>query len=238
VRYSNGVQALTHITFEISGGDFVGLLGPNGAGKSTLIGAMLGLIPPSCGEVALFGEPISPTNLRKVGYVPQATQLSIIDFPATVFETVLLGRIPHLGGFKRFGKKDNERVEEALRLLEIFTLKGRKLNQLSYGQLQRVLVAKALVTDPELLLLDEPTSGADVHSKREFFALLKKINEEEGTAILLSSHDVGAVTRLVKRLMCINNTLFFCDVRSKFTREFLDRAYNYPVTLIEHDSHA
>jgi zinc transport system ATP-binding protein len=84
--------------------------------------------------------------------------------------------------------------------------------------------------------LDEPTSGADVHSKREFFELLRKINEEHGTAIVLSSHDVGAVTSLVKRVMCINNTLFFCDVKSKFTHEFLDRAYNYPVTMIEHGS--
>lgn len=170
--------------------------------------------------------------------MPQAAQSSIVDFPATVFETVLLGRIPRARLFQRLGSQDRRKAEVCLDALEILTLRERKLSQLSFGQLQRVLVAKALASDPDLLLLDEPTSGADVHSKRDFFDLLKRINKEHATAIVLSSHDVSAVTSMARRMICINSALFFCDVKSKFTREFLDLTYNYPVSMIEHGPHA
>ncbi len=238
VQYPNGVRALEQITLTIEEKDLIGLIGPNGAGKSTLLNVILGLTQPTSGTVKLFGEPISPRNLRKIGYVPQTVQSSIADFPATVFETVLLGRIPRAGLFHRLGKEDYRKVEESLELMEIADLRARKLGQLSGGQLQRVLVAKALTLDPELLLLDEPTSGADVHSKTAFYELLKRVNEEHGTAVLLSSHDVGTVTSLVKRVVCINSVLFFCGLKSEFTPKVLSQTYNYPVAVIEHDTHS
>lgn len=237
VQYSNGVRALDHVTLTIEEKDLVGLIGPNGAGKSTLLNVILGLTKPTSGTVKLFGEPIASASLRKVGYVPQTVQSSIADFPATVFETVLFGRIPRARLFRPFGQDDYKKVEESLDLMEISDLRRRKLDQLSGGQLQRVLVAKALTLDPELLLLDEPTSGADVHSKTEFYDLLKSVNEDRGTTVLLSSHDVGTVTKLVKRVVCINSVLFFCGLKSEFTPSILNKTYNYPVTVIEHGTH-
>lgn len=237
VQYPNGVRALDHINLTIDEKDLVGLIGPNGAGKSTLLGVILGLIRPTSGLVKLFDEPISSSNLRRVGFVPQTVQSSIADFPATVFEAVLFGRIPRARRLHRLGKDDHKKVEESLELMEISALRGRKLSQLSGGQLQRVLVAKALTLDPELLLLDEPTSGADVHSKTEFYDLLKRVNNEHGTTVLLSSHDVGIVTNLVKRVVCINTVLFFCGLRSEFTPSVLSQTYNYSAAVIEHGTH-
>ncbi len=229
---------MDHITFTIYEKDFIGLIGPNGAGKSTLLSVILGLIKPTSGTVKLFGEPISLRNLRKVGYVPQTLQSSIAGFPATVFETVLFGRIPRAGLFHRLGKEDYRKVEEALEILEISYLRDRKLGQLSGGQLQRVLVAKTITADPDLVLLDEPTSEADVHAKTEFYALLNRLNQEQGITVILSSHDVGTVTNLVKKVVCINGGLFFCGLSSEFTPEVLMRTYNYPISVIEHDKHA
>jgi zinc transport system ATP-binding protein len=229
---------LDHISFTIYEKDFIGLIGPNGAGKSTLLSVILGLIKPTSGTVKLFGEPISLRNLRKVGYVPQTLQSPIAGFPATVFETVLFGRIPRAGAFHRLGKEDYRKVEEALEILEISYLRDRKLGQLSGGQLQRVLVAKAITAGPELVLLDEPTSEADVHAKTEFYALLSRLNQEQGITVILSSHDVGTVTNLVKKVVCINGGLFFCGLSSEFTPEVLMRTYNYPISVIEHDKHA
>lgn len=237
VEYPNGVRALDSISLTIWEKDLIGLIGPNGAGKSTLLSVILGLTRPTSGTVKLFGEPISSKNLRRVGYVPQTVQSSIADFPATVSETVLFGRVPKAGAFHRLGKEDYEKVEQALELLEISNLRNRKLSQLSGGQLQRVLVAKALTSDPELVLLDEPTSGADVQYKTEFYESLKRVNEEKSTTVVLSSHDLGAVTKVVKKVMCINGILFFCGLSSEFTPSVLMKAYNYPVTVIEHGIH-
>jgi zinc transport system ATP-binding protein len=196
------------------------------------------LVEPTQGLVRLFGKRIAPESLRRIGYVPQALSSSVMNFPATVFETVLLGRIPNAGLFHRLKREDRQKAEESLNAVRMASLKDRKLSQLSYGQLQRVFVAKALASEPDLLLLDEPTSGADLQSKIEFFELLKNINSEQGTAILLSSHDVSAVTSLVKRVLCINGNLFFCEVKSKFKRRIRDQAYEYPMVMIEHGSHA
>ena len=233
VKYPNGVQALNHITLEIFKNDLMGLIGPNGAGKSTLLSVILGLIKPSFGIVKLFGEPVLSKNLRRVGYVPQFSY-SADEFPATVFETVLLGRVPRVGLFHRLSYDDKVRTEDALKLLEIFDLRNRKLGQLSGGQLQRVLVAKALASEPEILILDEPTSGADIHSKTEFNTLLSSINREREIAVILSSHDIGTITRLASKVVCINRTLFFCGLKSEFTDDVLVKTYDYQIKVIDH----
>jgi len=237
VDYSNGVRALDHLSLDVSKNDIVGLIGPNGAGKSTLLGVMLGLVKPNSGTVRLFGEPISSKNLRRVGYVPQNLQ-SANEFPATVVETVLLGRVPRTGLFHRLGRPDVAKAEHAMEHLEITALRDRKLSQLSGGQLQRVLVAKALAADPDILILDEPTSGADVHLKTEFYSLLSRLNREHEVTIILSSHDIGTVTRLANKVVCINRTLFYCGRTSEFTDAVLAKTYDYPVAMIQHGSHA
>jgi len=238
VQYPNGVIALDKIDLEIIEGDLIGLIGPNGAGKSTLLSVILGLIKPTRGTIRLFGDPVTPENLRHVGYVPQKAQAMDINFPATVFEIVLMGRIPQVGVFHRLHREDRERVGQVLRTLGIDELKDRKIGQLSGGQQQRVFVAKAVVGDPRLLILDEPTSGVDAQSKNEFYTMLEKLNRDMGITIILSSHDIATVTKLANRVACINTSLFFCGSTSEFASSpVISNVYGYPVELMRHTHH-
>lgn len=238
VTYHGDIRALEHITLKVSKGDFVGLIGPNGAGKSTLIAVMLGLAKPTTGSVRLFGEPISAKNLKRVGYVPQVANPKDRNFPSTVYETVLLGRVPHSSYFPWFSDRDRKKVEEVMTRLDIQHVRDRRIGDLSGGESQRVFTAKALVGDPELLILDEPTSGADVHVKSEFFDILERMNKELGITTILSLHDISAVTRIARTIICINRTLYF-DGRTKEFKasSVLPKAYNYPIELIEHGEH-
>jgi zinc transport system ATP-binding protein len=239
VRYPNGFEALTNVTMQIYEKDFLGLIGPNGSGKTTLIGVILGLIPPTTGSLKLFGEPFVRRNLRRVGYVPQKAIASDTNFPSTVFETVLMGRVPKAGILHRFGKEDFRRVEEVLRLLALYDLRKRKIGELSGGQSQRVFLAKALVADPQLLILDEPTSGVDAKSAAEFYGILEGLNRDRGITMILALHDIGMVTRLSNRIACMNGSLFFCGKTSDFAKSTaLSEVYGYPVELVHHGDHA
>jgi zinc transport system ATP-binding protein len=236
VDYPGGVQAIDQVNLEIFEKDLIGLIGPNGAGKSTLLGVILGLIKPTHGAVKLFGEAPKPKNLRLVGYVPQNAQVVDTNFPATVDETVLLGRVPSAGLFHRLNKEDRQKADQAMKILGIEDLKERKIGQLSGGQSQRVFIAKAIVDRPKLLILDEPTTGVDAQSKSEFYNTLSRLNRELGITILLSSHDIGIVTRLANKIACINRTLYFCGPTSEFeTSSALSKLYDYPAGLMIHD---
>jgi len=239
VQYEGGVQALENISLQIYQKDLVGIIGPNGAGKSTLLSVILGLVKPTSGNVRLFGNPVSGEGLRRVGYVPQKAQPRDINFPSTVYETVLMGRVPKAGLFHRLGSEDHQKVKEVLERLELSDLKDRRIGLLSGGQSQRVFLAKALVSDPELLILDEPTSSVDAPSRREFYDILGKLNHESGVTLILSSHDIGIVTALAKRVVCINRTLFFCgDTREFADSSILAKAYDHPIELVRHHDHA
>jgi zinc transport system ATP-binding protein len=236
VRYGNGVLALDKITLDVNNRDLIGLIGPNGAGKSTLLNVVLGLIKPTSGSVKLFGSEVLSKNLKYVGYVPQKAQAQDPNFPFTVFETVMLGRAVRRGLLQRLDAGDKQKVLEVLKLLGIFELKDRKIGQLSGGQSQRVFVAKAIVAEPKLLLLDEPTSGVDVASKAEFYDILERLNNEMGLTIILSSHDIGVITKLANRVVCINRSLFFCGQKSEFSADsVLPKMYDYPVEMMHHD---
>jgi len=236
VDYPGGVQAIDQVNLEIFARDLIGLIGPNGAGKSTLLGVILGLIKPSHGTVKLFGEAIKPKNLRLIGYVPQKTQLIDTNFPATVDETVLLGRVPGAGLFHRLNKEDRLKAEDAMKILGIEDLRERRIGHLSGGQSQKVFIAKAIVDRPKLLILDEPTTGVDSQSKSEFYTTLSRLNRDLGITILLSSHDIGIVTKLANKIACINRTLYFCGPTSEFeTSSALSKLYDYPAGLMIHD---
>jgi len=236
VRYSNGVLALDNITLDVNDQDLIGLIGPNGAGKSTLLSVILGLIKPTSGSVKLFGSGVLTKNLKYVGYVPQKAQAQDPNFPFTVFETVMLGRTARTGLLRRLGTRDRQKVVEVLKLFGIYELKDRKIGQLSGGQSQRVFVAKAIVAEPKLLLLDEPTSGVDAVSKAEFYEMLERLNKEMRITMILSSHDIGVVTKLANRVVCINRSLFFCGQKSEFSADsVLPRMYDYPVEMMHHD---
>lgn len=238
VTYPGDIVALEHITLQIRKGDFVGLIGPNGAGKSTLLGVMVGIIKPSVGEVRLFGEPICSESLRHVGFVPQNPGARDRNFPATVYETVLMGRVPLSNRLPWFTRTDHEKAEGALRLLGIADLRNRSINELSGGQLQRVFTAKALASDPQLLIFDEPTSGADVKAKAEFYSILERLNKEMGITTILSLHDIGVVTQLARTIVCINKTLYFDGKTKDFdANKVISEAYGYPVEVVEHGDH-
>lgn len=238
VTYPGDIEALQHITLEIPKGDFVGLIGPNGAGKSTLLNVILGIIKPTTGYVRLFGEPISPKNLRKIGYVPQIPYSKGSNFPSTVHEAVLMGRIPYSSPFPWFGREDHRKVEEALKRLEIEDLRKRKIGELSGGETQRVFTAKALVGDPQMLIFDEPTSGVDIEAKKEFYSILEQLNSDLGITTILSIHDLAVVTQLARTIICINRTLYFDGLATRFdANAILPKAYNYPVEVIKHGDH-
>jgi zinc transport system ATP-binding protein len=238
VIYPGDILALQDITLQIQKGDFVGLIGPNGAGKSTLLSVIVGLIKPSAGEVRLFGKPVSPENLRRVGFVPQTPHAEDRNFPATVYETVLLGRVPLSSHLPWFTAEDHAKAARALELLGIGDLMRRRINELSGGQLQRVFTAKALAGDPELLIFDEPTSGVDAMAKVEFYSILERLNREMGITTILSLHDIGVVTQLANTIVCINRTLYFHGTTKDFdARSVLPKAYGYPVEVVEHGGH-
>jgi zinc transport system ATP-binding protein len=236
VRYSSGFQALVDVTLQVYRGDFLGLIGPNGSGKTTLISTILGLVRPSMGSVKLFGQPLNRRDLRRVGYVPQKTILSDTIFPATVFETVLMGRVVQAGLFHRYSHEDYRKVEGDLEHLSIANLRDRKISELSGGQSQRVLLAKALASDPELLILDEPTSGVDARSAGEFYDTLKHLNRDHGITVMLVSHDIGLVSRISNRVACLSGGVCYQGSTFDFVNNpsILAEVYGYPVELVKH----
>jgi len=209
VEFEGGVRALDGVTLRVFEHELIGLLGPNGAGKSTLLDVLLGLRAPTRGRVSLFGAPISPQGLRRVGFVPQKPQASYADFPATVLETVMLGRAAGARPFRGLGREDREKARQVLERLGVAGIANRRVGRLSGGQAQRVFVAKALVGEPRLLILDEPTSGMDAQSRRDFYGMLGELNRDLEITIIITSHDIHSVTKLASRIAFISGKVFF-----------------------------
>lgn len=179
-----------YLTFEIMPRDFVGLIGSNGAGKTTLLRTLVGLLRPSGGELKLFGEPIRHfRDWHRIGYVPQKNALNPL-FPATVREVVLSGLYGRRKLYRRITAGDRQRCDDALYALQIADLADRRIGQLSGGQQQRAFLARALVNNPELLVLDEPTVGIDAETQRSFFSMLRHMHSHHNITFLMVSHDV------------------------------------------------
>ena len=238
VKYPNGVMALEGINLDVNPKDLIALIGPNGAGKSTLLKVILGLTKATSGTIKLFGSLDLSKNLKYVGYVPQSALARDPNLPFSVYETVMLGRTPVAGLFHGMKEEDRQKVEETLKLFGIYELKDRKIGQLSGGQSQRVFLAKAMVAEPKLLLLDEPTSGVDTTSKKEFYNILDRLNKERGITVILSSHDIGVITKIANRVLCVNRSQFFCGENEDFAADIeIHKVYDHPVELMEHDDH-
>ena len=224
-----GPLVLENVSLSISAKEFLGVVGPNGGGKSTLLKLILGLLQPSSGTITVFGT--TPGKGRKrIGYVPQQARFNR-DFPITVDDAVLLGRLGRSRFLVRYSKKDRSLCEQALRETEILDLKRRRLNTLSGGQLQRVLIARALVSDPEVLILDEPTANIDLRVEEDIFDLLKRLNQR--ATIIVVSHDVGFISQYVNRVACLNRTLI-CHQTSDISGEMIENLYASPVQMIKH----
>jgi len=204
VRRGNA-DAIYNSTFSIEKGDYVGIVGPNGGGKTTLVLAMLGLLPKAEGSIKIMGQEIeSFDQWDKVGYVSQFAINFDSQFPLTVRELVGLGRVNrrNMGRFR--DKDDWMAVDEALHLMGIYDLANKRIGMLSGGQRQRAFVAKSLVSQPELLVLDEPVTGFDPVTQEKFFMQLANLNQKKGITILIVSHDLAAVFCRMSRVLCVN----------------------------------
>jgi zinc transport system ATP-binding protein len=211
---------LENISFKADQGDLLGIIGPNGAGKTTLFSLILGLLEGYQGKITLFNEDIRNNRkaLKRIGYIPQKKNINQ-GFPATVEEIVSLGVL---------GRKTNkDAIISALKIVGLLEQKDKRIGELSGGQQQRVLIAKALVNEPELLILDEPTTGIDLETQDRFYTLLRKLNSERNITIILASHDLDAINRLANKVACVNRKMpFHGDAREFFGNEQLLKSYS------------
>jgi len=208
-RY-NSTEVLSGVSFSIKKGDYLAIVGPNGSGKTTLIKIILGFLEPTAGGVYLFGcAPSKFGNWEKIGYLPQKLASLNPHFPATVREVVALGLLSRKGFPKRIGLHDQEAIDYALSLMDIAHIKDEFIGELSGGQQQRVLIAKALVGDPELLILDEPTTALDPEGRDRFFSTLQKLNSEKKLTIIIITHDIGTIGRYASRLLYLDKRVVF-----------------------------
>jgi len=226
----NGESVLRDINLSIEESDFIGLIGPNGGGKTTLLKVILGLLEPKKGEIRVMGQP--PTRGRQhIGYVPQSNVYDL-DFPIRVRDVVRMGRLGPNRLFKSYNDEDNAIVMERLAWVDMLDHKDESLSELSGGQRQRVYIARALVNEPRLLLLDEPTVSVDIEARARIYSLLHKINEN-GVTIVLVSHDMNVISSYVKTIGCLNRSLYYHSEKA-ITAEMLEAGYNCPVDLIAH----
>lgn len=218
VDYSYGpLKVLSDISFEIKQGDFLAILGPNGSGKTTLIKLVLGLLPLSKGEIVLFGQIIRAfTQWRSLGYVPQnATHIDLF-FPASVKEVVSMGLLSGKKFPRFFRRNDYDLIDKALEKVDMKGFKDRRIGELSGGQQQRVFIARAVVNQPKILILDEPTTGVDAVTQTHFYDMLNSLNKQHGITIVLITHDIGVVTRYVTKVACLNQRLVFHGTHEEF----------------------
>ncbi|MEN8212956.1 MAG: metal ABC transporter ATP-binding protein [Pseudomonadota bacterium] len=221
------LPVLEHVSLQIDDGEFIGLVGPNGGGKSTLIRIILGLLQPSGGSIEVLGT--APRRARrKIGYVPQYPAFER-DFPITVEQVVLMGRLK--GAWGGYDTYDREIAQQAMLETEVARLKGRTIGSLSGGQLQRVLVARALASEPRMLLLDEPTSNIDQRVESEIFDLLKQLNER--MTLIVVSHDIAFISAYVKRVACLSGTLV-CHTTDAISGDDIRALYGEDVRHVHH----
>jgi zinc transport system ATP-binding protein len=228
VNYDN-VPILEGVNLSIKQDDFLGVIGPNGGGKTTMLKVILGLVKPSSGKVTVLGG--TPQRNRKfIGYVAQYS-LFDHDFPINVLEVVLMGRYGKVGLIKRFSDDDKKVALKALKTVEMLNYKDKQIGRLSGGEQQRVLIARALVAEPKMLLLDEPTTGVDMPMQTEFYELLARL--KHSMSIVLVSHDISAVSVHVDKIACLNHQLYYHGSK-EVGPEILEATYKCPVQMIAH----
>ncbi len=216
VRYG-ATEALQNVSCKIEKGDFVGLVGPNGGGKTTLAKTILGLLPAHSGKISLFSQAIGVFgDFKKIGYLPQKHTGINPLFPASVEEVILLGMLSVKKWPKKINQDDWRKVDALLQSLGIADLKGKLIFELSGGQQQKVLLARALASNPELLILDEPSTALDPDSREQFFTQLKKLNSQKKTTIILITHDTGYVGKYANKLLYVDRKLVFFGKISDF----------------------
>jgi zinc transport system ATP-binding protein len=231
IRY-RGMAVLEGVDLTVAQHELLGIIGPNGGGKSTLLRAILGLARPDRGVVQVFGRPPEQAH-GLVAYVPQHARFDP-GFPIRVLDVVLHGRLGRRRLLQRWTREDREVALAALADLRLDSLAARQIGRLSGGQLQRVLVARALASGAPLLLLDEPTSSLDPQIGKELYELLERLCTDK--TIVLVSHDIGVMSRHVHNIACLNRRVLFHDSQT-LTQERLESTYGSPVSLLLHEHH-
>jgi zinc transport system ATP-binding protein len=229
-RYDGGSPVLQDVTLTIHELDFASVIGPNGGGKTTLLKLMLGLLQPTSGHVRLFG--VSPVRARtRIGYMPQHAAMDP-RFPVHVLDVVLMGRLGAGRALGSFSRRDRDAAAQSIAQVGLAGSEKHPFSALSGGQRQRVLLARALVSDPDLLLLDEPAAGLDQKVEQDFFELLRELNRSK--TLLLVSHDLGFVSAFVKTVVCVHRTV---DVHpmSRLDGTMIQELYGGDVHLVHHD---
>lgn len=198
-------NVLENVSTTINDGDFLGIVGPNGSGKSTMLKIFLGLLKPQKGTVRVFGTDINRfSRWGSIGYIPQKATSFNQGFPATVEEVVSANLYPVIGLAGKIGKQHREKVDEALRTVDMLEYKDRLIGRLSGGQQQRVFIAKSLVSSPRVIFMDEPTVGIDQKSEESFYELMGSLNRNRGITLVIVTHDIGAIDNRVNRVLCLS----------------------------------
>lgn len=234
----NNYHLIENISFSIEEGSIVAIIGPNGAGKTTLIKAILGLIPFATGSVLLFGQPFKYNHSHiKVGYVPQRLEFDK-TFPLTVSE-LLSFTVPPIYSFPFYKrKKEKEYIDKLLEIVGVQDLANRSIGSLSGGELQRVMIAKAIVNNPEILFLDEPASGVDIEGQERFYDLIRRLNREKGITVILISHDLNIVYRFADNVLCLNRKLICSGKPAEaLTDEVIKSVYGEMMGAYIHSCH-
>jgi zinc transport system ATP-binding protein len=236
VSFAYGDQpVLEQVSLQIREGNFMAMIGPNGGGKTTLLKLILGLLKPGAGTIRVLGKPAAKAS-HVIGYVPQNVYINR-SFPIRAMDVVLMGKLEPKKRWTLWTKQDREEAMQAMRRMEIDAFADHKIRDLSGGQRQRIFIARALVTQPRLLLLDEPTAGIDTKGQADFYRLLKNLNSD--TTILVVSHDLLAISTHVKSVACVNRRLHYHN-QAEITGEMLETMYPCteeeicPVELLAH----
>ena len=229
---------LDGLNLELSRGDFWGLIGPNGAGKSTLLGLFNGLTPYQTGSVSFLGQTISPASAPKLRLkIAHVFQLIDIDpkIPFSVFDAVLAGTYGKLGLFKKPGDREKQLAYEAIKAVGLNHIIDRPLGHLSGGELQRTALARALVQEPELMLLDEPTAALDWQAQREILTLIRDIIQKHPLTVIMATHDLNAVSHIATHTAMLKQgkLIWHGKVEAAMDPVILSKLYDVPISVIE-----
>ncbi|MBI4685220.1 MAG: ABC transporter ATP-binding protein [Nitrospirae bacterium] len=231
----SGKEILADINISLAEGKFLGIVGPNGSGKTTLLKVVLNLIKPAGGWVKVFDKaPDECLRQGIFGYLPQHINLDI-NFPASAFDVVMMGLYGKLGMFKWPSKKEKQKALEYIELIGMSGHESKLFGSLSGGEQQRISIARALVSNPRILILDEPSTGIDVVGQEDFYHLLKGLQKRLGLTIIMVSHDIGAVTAYVDEIACLNKILYYHGAPlGALDERVLEKLYGKNVDILMH----
>ena len=227
---------LEDVTFQVDAGEVLGIIGPNGSGKTTLLKTILGLVTPWQGEVSVLGKP-AVEQKKLMGYMPQAEQVDW-DFPVTVGDVALMGRYARRGPFRRTTREDRDAAGQALRQADMYELRDNLIGELSGGQRRRVMLARALANEPQLLLMDEPMAGLDATAQHQLLDLLDDLRSRR-TTIVLSTHDLSCVSAYCSYAACLNQRLIaFGPPSQVLNEEVLSQTFGSHLLMVHLDGQA